>query len=107
MAKRQDASTGQIVDDGKPEAAKQAAEKPTMQVKVHSPFQVYYDEQAYSVSGENKTGPFDILPHHHNFISLLDVSELVIRAPSGEKHIRISGGLMHVKADNVVVFLDV
>lgn len=83
------------------------ADQPTMQLKVHSPFQTYFDEPAYSVSAENNTGPFDILPRHHNFITLLNPCELLIRAPLGDRRIRISGGVMHVKADNITVFLDV
>ncbi len=87
-----------------------AAGKPTMHIKVYSPFKVYYDENSYSISAVNATGPFDILPHHHNFISLLGACELVVRPVTGampEQRIRISGGLMHVKADQVTVFLDV
>src|SRR4051794_25079485 len=106
MAVHQQASTGEFVDDGQNQAA-QKGDKPTMHVKVYSPFQVYFDEPAYSLSGENATGPFDILPQHHNFITLLSTSELVVRMSSGERKIRISGGVMHVKADNVAVFLDV
>lgn len=80
----------------------------SMSVKVHSPFQDYYDGQAFSVSAENATGPFDILPKHHNFISLLNPCDLIVRTVSkGDQKIRISGGIMHVKADRVIVFLDV
>ena len=84
--------------------------KPTMHIKVYSPFRVYFDEEAYSLSGINATGPFDILPHHHNFLSLLGACELIIHplvTPPDEQRIRISGGLMHVKSDRVTVFLDV
>ena len=80
----------------------------SMRVKVYSPFHNYYDDQAFSISAENTTGPFDVLPKHHNFISLLNACELVIRTVAyGDKRIRISGGIMHVKADHVIVFLDV
>lgn len=111
MAKRQDASTGQIVDDGQPatEAPKEKLVdgKPVMSLKVYSPFHVYYNEEAFSLSAENATGPFDVLPHHHNFISLLTSCEMHVAAPSGNKRIRIAGGLLHVHQDNVRVFLDV
>lgn len=105
MVKRQDASTGQIVDDGKPIAAK--SRKSFLQVKVHSPFKVYFEGEANSVSAENNTGPFDILPKHHNFITLLNPCDLVVRSNDGEKRIRIARGVMHVKADSVNIFLDV
>jgi len=81
---------------------------PSMEVKVYSPFRDYYDGPAFSLSAENATGPFDILPRHHNFISLLSPCEMTVRTvKNGEQKIRISGGIMHVKADKVIVFLDV
>lgn len=79
-----------------------------MRVKVYSPFRDYYNGRAFSVSAKNDTGPFDILPRHHNFISLLGPCEIIIRTvEEGEQKIIISGGIMHVKADQVIVFLDV
>lgn len=85
-----------------------AKEKLSMQVKVYSPFRDYYDGEAFSLSAVNATGPFDILPRHYNFISLLGVCDLVIRTVNrGEQRIRISGGILHVKANRAVVFLDV
>lgn len=83
------------------------ANQQTMHVKVYSPFRTYFDEDALSVSANNDTGPFDILARHHNFMTLLIPGELVIRTPLQEKKIRISRGIMHVKADKVIVFLDV
>ncbi len=103
---RQDASTGEMVDDGKPDEDKAAAHD-MMFVKVYSPSKVYFEGEAQSISAASQTGPFDILPQHHNFITLLTACEIVIRTRAEEEKIRIQNGLMHVKADSVVVFLDV
>lgn len=84
-----------------------AGAKPLMHIKIYSPFKIYFDQDGYSITGVNNTGPFDILPHHHNFMTLLDASELLIRTPVGEQRIRIARGIMHVKSDQVIVFLDV
>jgi len=81
--------------------------KPTMSVKVYAPFQVYFEGDAYSVSAINATGPFDILPKHHNFLCMLEPCMLAIKSPQGDKNIKIHRALMHVKADRVVVFMDV
>ncbi|MDQ5972633.1 MAG: hypothetical protein QG553_792 [Patescibacteria group bacterium] len=105
MVRRQDASTGKIIDDGK--LATNTSAKPTVQVKVYSPFQTYYDAPALSVSAVNDTGPFDILPKHHNFITLLNEGDITIRTDREKRTIRIKRGMMHVKADQVIVFLDV
>ena len=80
---------------------------PIMRVKVYSPFKSYFDDMAYSISAENLAGPFDILPRHHNFMTLIKAGELKIVAASGDQVIPISQGLMHVKADEIVVFLDI
>ncbi len=82
--------------------------KPAMAVKVYAPFQVYFEGEAYAVSAINDTGPFDILPHHRNFLCMLVPCQLVIQpTQSPQKSIKIHRALMHVKADKVVVFMDV
>ncbi len=94
--------------------AKQKAEEDefnaatTVHVKIYSPYKNYYDEEAESISAENLTGPFDILPRHHNFITLLVPSEITIRsAKTGDKKVKIARGIMHVWKNQVTVFLDV
>ena len=82
--------------------------KPKMSVKVYAPFEVYFEGEAFSISAVNAVGPFDVLPHHHNFLCMLVPSSLVIRPVEGEKKtIKVSRALMHVKAERVVVFVDV
>ena len=81
--------------------------RPTIDIKVYAPFKVYYEGDSYSVTAVNATGPFDILPHHHNFLCMLEPCNLVVTGPKGSKTIKISRALMHVKADSVVVFMDV
>lgn len=79
-----------------------------MTAKVYSPYKVYFDGLALSVSAESKTGAFDILPKHHNFITLLEPCDLTIRVEGQDDEIiPINGGIMHVKADQVTVFLDI
>ena len=93
-----------------PEAAKVslADNKPKMAVKVYAPFQVYFEGEAYSVSAQNAVGPFDILPKHRNFLCMLVPCELTVQPVKGNKRtIKIHRALMHVKADSVVVFMDV
>lgn len=95
-------------DDAAREMANRKSGTLTMDINVSSPYKVYYEGKAFSISAENATGNFDILPKHHNFISLLKASTLTIRTAKGEEQkIDIGGGLIHVKADQARVFLDV
>ena len=76
-------------------------------VKIYSPFQTYFDNTAYSVSAVNGTGPFDVLPGHKNFLSLLLPGEVIVRTDRDEEKLKIDRGIMHVHDDAVTVFLDV
>lgn len=79
-----------------------------MHVKIYAPFKVYFDAQALSVTALNRVGPFDILPGHHNFISLLAPGPIIVRnVDQPDFKMNISRGVIHVKADEVRVFLDV
>ncbi len=85
-----------------------AVNAPLMHVKVYAPFKTYFDGQAASFSAENDTGPFDILPRHKNFITLLKPCTIIVRAPDQpDFNLNITRGVAHVKADEVKVFLDV
>lgn len=99
-------------DDAKPviEQPEQAAVsggKPTIAVKVYAPFKVYFEGEAYSVSAENATGPFDILPRHHNFLCMLVPCTIKIVTSDGDKLIKAHRALLHVTSNRVVVFMDV
>jgi F0F1-type ATP synthase epsilon subunit len=79
-----------------------------MRVKIYAPFKVYYDAPATSITATNRVGPFDILQGHHNFISLLLPGDIVVKTEGKEDFkMRINRGVIHVKADEVKVFLDV
>lgn len=90
------------------EAEQAGLDESSINVKIYSPFKVYFNGQAKSISAENDTGPFDILPKHHNFMTLLNAGEITVsRKSAGEQKYRIARGVMHVKKNQVIVFLDV
>ena len=79
-----------------------------MHVKIYAPFKVYYDAPATSVTATNRVGPFDVLQGHHNFISLLLPGDVVVRTDGKDDFkMQVNRGFIHVKADEVKVFLDV
>lgn len=99
-------------DKPMPEAEKAELPKQTipagkMHVKIYAPFKTYFNGLAESVSAENLTGPFDILAGHHNFMTLLSPCEISIMNDKKESRIKINQAVMHVKANEIIVFLDV
>jgi F0F1-type ATP synthase epsilon subunit len=79
-----------------------------MQVKIYGPFKIYFNGPADSLSATNDTGPFDVLRHHKNFMSLLKSGQVVVRQKGNpDFNMTIDRGILHVRADKVTVFLDV
>ena len=78
-------------------------------VKVYAPFHVYFEGFVQSVSAENDTGPFDVLPGHHKFLTLLSPCDINLRTEEGSKpeKVPIEKGVMFVQSNSVSVFLDV
>jgi len=79
-----------------------------MTVKIYAPFRTYFEGKAISLSAANKTGPFDILPHHKNFMTLLTPCTITVRVTDGpDFNLDVNRAVMHVKTDRVTVFLDI
>jgi F0F1-type ATP synthase epsilon subunit len=108
MAQQPDTASGKLFVDtmSNTDIAEKSGEE-TLLAKVWSPFRVYFNGIAKSISAINGTGPFDVLPHHHNFITLLNQCDLTLQTGSGETTIKISSGIMHVHKNIVTVFLEV
>ncbi len=78
-----------------------------LEVKLYSPFHVYFDGGAESVSAINEAGPFDILPGHANFFTLLVQGEIRITSAGQEFTYSVSRGIAQVADNKVKIFLDV
>lgn len=66
-----------------------------------------FDGKALSVSSVNRVGPFDVLPEHENFISLI-IERVVVVDQSGKKHeIACNNGLLEVSKNRVRVFVGI
>lgn len=82
-----------------------ASAQEKLSVKVFSPFHVYYEGEAYSVSAVNKTGPFDVLPGHANFFSLLFPGEFRVDTCEEKISFNIKQSIMLVAHNQVTVFV--
>lgn len=78
-----------------------------LEVKLHSPFHVYFDGGAESVSAANETGSFDILPGHANFFTLLTPGEVRIMSSGEEYTYSVKRGVVQVSDNTVKMFIDI
>jgi F0F1-type ATP synthase epsilon subunit len=75
--------------------------------KIFSPYQLYYEGEAVSLSAANRTGPFDILPGHINFFSLLTGGTIVVNTGFQRLEFQIGRGVLRVNSNEVTLFADV
>lgn len=78
-----------------------------LNVIVLSPYETFYEGMANSVSAVNKIGPFDVLPGHINFMSLLSRGAVKLNTPSGERIFKLERGILKVHDNQVKVFVNV
>lgn len=77
-----------------------------LKVIARSPFHVYYEGPAQAVSATNNVGPFDVLPEHADFFSILNSGEVSIETDSDTVSFDISNGIISVRDNEVLLFVD-
>lgn len=79
-----------------------------LNVIARSPFNVYYEGPAQSLSAVNRVGPFDILPGHADFFSVLSAGEIVIETQLGTDPVSfdVNNGIITVRDNEVLLFVD-
>ena len=78
-----------------------------LEVKLYSQFNTYFEGGAESVSGSNEAGPFDILPGHANFFTLLLPGDVKISSQGETYTYTVSRGIVQVSGNQVQVFVDI
>ncbi len=68
---------------------------------------VFRSDTVKSVSSINGKGPFDVLPGHAHFITLIEKKVIVQEQDNTKKQIDVGTGVMHVDDGNIVrVYLE-
>lgn len=78
----------------------------TLQIIARSPFHVYFEGTALVLSATNKVGPFDILPGHADFFSVLKPGEVVISTENDMVTFKIENGIITVRDDEIMLFVN-
>lgn len=78
-----------------------------LSVIARGPFEVYYEGQAKAVSASNAVGPFDILPGHADFFSVLNPGEITITTSDKPITFNANNGIITVRDDEVMLFVNI
>ncbi len=82
------------------------SDTPLLNVIARAPFQVYYEGPAEVISAVNKVGPFDILPGHADFFSVLKPCEITIETAKDPVVFPIQSGIVTVRDNEVMLFVN-
>jgi len=77
-----------------------------LRVIARSPFHIYYEGVARIVTGMNRIGKFDVLPGHADFFSVMTPGDIVIQTDADTITFPINGGIIGVRDDEVMLFVN-
>lgn len=78
-----------------------------LEVKVFSPYQIFYEGTAVSLTATNPAGTFDVLYNHSNFFSLLMPGRISVDTGFERILIQIDSGIIRVADNKIVLFANV
>jgi F0F1-type ATP synthase epsilon subunit len=79
----------------------------TLKVEVISPVQVLFKGASHAVSSMNNKGPFDILPGHAQFISLIKGKVVVLTEEGKKNSFELSRGVIDCKDNAVKIYVGI
>jgi len=79
----------------------------TLFVQILSAKGVLWEGEAEAVSSVNSQGPFDLLPDHAHFISLVRKKPVVILMKDGEKSLKFDTAVIRLFDNKVTIYVDI
>jgi F0F1-type ATP synthase epsilon subunit len=76
-------------------------------VRINSPDKLLWEGKAVSVSSKNTQGPFDILPLHTNFVTILENEKIRINTGSEIKEYSFPRSVMYVHSNAVYIYTNI
>jgi F-type H+-transporting ATPase subunit epsilon len=78
-----------------------------LSVQILSPRGVVWQGKAQAISSENSQGPFDLLPEHAHFISMINNKPIVVVTNNGEEKFTFETAVIRLIDNKVNIFVDI
>ncbi len=72
-----------------------------------NPNRILWEGTAKSVSSKNNFGPFDLLPEHANFVTLVKKEPIIIRSTKEEKTFSFDSAIIYIHKNKVLIFAQI
>ncbi len=76
----------------------------TLRVRINSPEALIWEGDAIWVSSINSQGPFDILPFHTNFISIIENKPIRVNSGGQVKEYTFERSVIYVHSNKVYIY---
>lgn len=78
-----------------------------LSVSIRTRDKIVFEGQALAVSSVNAKGPFDVLPEHANFITLIKDTLVIRKVDKTDQKLTIKNGVMHSADNKISIYLDI
>ena len=78
-----------------------------LKVRISSPDAVIWEGDAISVSSINSQGPFDILPYHTNFITIVENQPIKIHTPVKWEEFTYTNAIIYNRKNTVLIYTNI
>ncbi len=79
-----------------------------LRVRIVTPKQVIFQDEAYSVSSINSDGKFDILPQHANFITIIENNDIkILDSNKKQFNFRFPLAIIYTTNNSVNIYTDI
>jgi F0F1-type ATP synthase epsilon subunit len=75
-----------------------------LHVRINSPEKIIWEGDAEWVSSENSQGPFDILPMHANFVSIIEKHDIRVKTAEGEVKYTFPYSVIYAHSNQVKIY---
>ena len=73
-------------------------------IEISSPEKEIWNGTAESLSSVNSSGPFDILPMHANFITILENQKISINTGSKIEEFRFPNAVLYASKNKIIIY---
>jgi F0F1-type ATP synthase epsilon subunit len=76
-----------------------------LHLRVHSKEGILFDGNAMAISSYNNEGPFDVLPEHAHFISIVLKEATIYKNENDKEHLIFGKGVLKIKDNMGDIFI--
>jgi len=81
--------------------------KETLRVRITRATELLWEGEALSVTSKNVDGPFDILPYHANFVTLIRGEAITVKMPNKEDKVyEFKYAVLYTQNNEVKIYAD-